>query len=282
LLVSENFTAARALADSLLESATGNDPAEADVLKPLAALTGHVRRTLQLLTSEAPTIRFRAKDGQLIKPPLPVSEAGRAMLAYVSFGAPADSIVASMQTVERAIGSYVPAGNRRVVRDAVLSIPLTLVYPVLAKLSVQRDPAPGDYLLEIQRAALEHDSTVVRSQLRAVNSMRALDRPGELSVYLAYQEAWLLLQVGDTAAATSELDATLGALPALGPYILDYVQDAAFLVRAMMLRSDLAARTGDTRTARRWATAVSELWAGSDAPLQSEVARMRRLSGSTR
>jgi tRNA A-37 threonylcarbamoyl transferase component Bud32/tetratricopeptide (TPR) repeat protein len=282
LLVSENFTAARALADSLLESETGNDPAEADVLKPLAALTGHVRRTLQLLTSEAPTIRFRAKDGQLIKPPLPVSEAGRAMLAYVSFGAPADSIVASMQTVERAIGSYVPAGNRRVVRDAVLSIPLTLVYPVFAKLSVQRDPAPGDYLLEIQRAALEHDSTLVRSQLRAVNSMRALDRPGELSVYLAYQEAWLLLQVGDTAAATSELDATLGALPALGPYILDYVQDAAFLVRAMMLRSDLAARTGDTRTARRWATAVSELWAGSDAPLQSEVARMRRLSGSTR
>jgi tRNA A-37 threonylcarbamoyl transferase component Bud32/tetratricopeptide (TPR) repeat protein len=281
LLVSENFSAARVLADSLLESATGSDPAEADMLKPLAALTGHVRRTLGLLASEAPTVRFRAGNGQLIKPPLPVSEAGRALLGYVSFGVPADSIVSSMQSVDRAIGSYVPAGSRRIVREAVMSIPLTLVYPVSARLSIQRDPSPGDYLLEIQRAASRHDSTAVRSHLRAVNSMRALDRPSELSVYLTYQEAWLLLQVGDTTAATSELDGTLGALPALGPYILDYVQDAAFLVRAMVLRSDLAARAGDARTAKHWAAAVSELWAGSDRSLQSEVARMRtRLSGS--
>ena len=281
LLVSENFAAARDLADSLLESATGSDPTEAEMLKPLAALTGHVQRTLSLLASEAPTIRFRAGNGQLIKPPLPVSEAGRAMLAYVSFGTPADSIVSSMRSVERAIGSYVPAGNRGIVREAVMSIPLTLVYPVFPKLSIQRDPSAGDYLLEIQLAASRHDSAAVRSQLRAVNSMRALDRPGELSVYLTYQEAWLLLQVGDTTAATSKLDATLGALPALGPYILDYVQDAVFLVRAMALRSDLAALSGDARTARRWAAAVSDLWERSDTPLQSEVARMRgRLSGS--
>jgi hypothetical protein len=82
--------------------------------------------------------------------------------------------------------------------------------------------------------------------------------------------------VGDAAAAARELDASLTALPALGPYLLDYVQDAAFLVRAMALRSDLAAKAGDERTARRWAAAVAELWAGADPALQGEVARMRR------
>jgi hypothetical protein len=69
----------------------------------------------------------------------------------------------------------------------------------------------------------------------------------------------------------------------LGPYLLDHVQDAAFLVRAMALRSDLAAKSGDQRTAQRWGAAVADLWMGADAPLQGEVARMReRASGGVR
>jgi hypothetical protein len=115
----------------------------------------------------------------------------------------------------------------------------------------------------------------VRALLRAISNSRGLERPGELSIYYTYQEAWLLLQVGDTAAATRELDASLNALPALGPDLLNYVQDAAFLVRAMALRSDLAAKAGDDKTAGRWGAAVAELWAGADPALQGEVARMR-------
>ena len=106
--------------------------------------------------------------------------------------------------------------------------------------------------------------------------MRALGRPGELSIYLTYQEAWLLLQVGDTASAVRQLDATLTALPTLNPeLLLDHVQDAPFLVRAMALRSDLAANAGDQRTAERWGTAVAELWSGADEPLAGVVARMK-------
>jgi hypothetical protein len=210
-----------------------------------------------------------------VQPPLPVAESAQTLLGYVSLGAPPDSIVAALQRVERAVVSYVGADNRPDVRDAVLNMPLTLAYPITPPLSLERTGGNGDYLLEIQRAATRHDAVAVHALLAAIARLRGQDRPGELSIYLTYQEAWLLLQVGDTAAATRQLDASLSALPSLGPYLLDYVQDAAFLVRAMALRSDLAANAGDARTAQHWAGAVAELWHGADAPLQSVVTRMR-------
>ena len=283
LLVSGNFEGARKLADSILRAAIGKDPSEADVLKPLAALTGLTQRMIELLRIEAPMIGFRSMDGHVVQPPLPVSEAARMMLGYVSLGAPAESIAATGQHVDRAIDSYVQSGSRATMREAVLNIPLMLAYPVAPALSLQRQGGAGDYLLDIQRAASSHDTAAVHEKLSAAARMRGLARPGELSIYLTYQEAWLLLQVGDTAAAIRKLDTSLTALPLLGPYLLDYVQDAGFLVRAMALRSDVALRVGDLRTAQRWASAVSVLWGGADASLQSEVARMRaRASGGGR
>jgi tRNA A-37 threonylcarbamoyl transferase component Bud32/tetratricopeptide (TPR) repeat protein len=275
LLVSGNFAGARALADSILDAASAKSPAEAEALKALAALTGKMDRAVELLRVEAPSVRFLSRTNHIVQPPLPVAESARTMLGYASLGASADSIGAARQRVERALVSYVHDDERAAVREAVLNLPLTLAYPVAPALSLEREGGNGDYLLDIQRAASRHDSASVRNQLRAIARLRALDRPGELSIYLTYQEAWLLLQIGDTAAATRELDASLAALPALGPYVLDYVQDAAFLVRAMTLRSDLAAHAGDQRTAQHWAAAVSELWAGADASLQGEVTRMR-------
>jgi tRNA A-37 threonylcarbamoyl transferase component Bud32/tetratricopeptide (TPR) repeat protein len=274
LLVSGDFAGARALADSILASAT-TTPIEADALKAVAALTGRVHRTIELLRLEAPTVQFISMDNRLVQPPTPVAEAARALLGYASFGAPLDSLIAGKLHVDRAIDSYVQNDSRAMIREAVLNVPLTLAYPVAPALALQREGGGGDYLLEIQRAASKHDTASVHRLLRAVAKMRALGRPGELSIYLTYQEASLLLQVGDTAGAVRQLDATLTALPTLNPYLLDHVQDAAFLVRAMALRSDIAANTRDQRTAERWGTAVSELWAGADAPLASVVARMK-------
>ncbi|MBA2684011.1 MAG: protein kinase [Gemmatimonadaceae bacterium] len=280
LVMTGDFAGARTLADSILGAAAVVTPAEGDVLKALAALTGRVSRTVELQRVEAPSARFLSPANHIVQPPVPVAESALTMLGYVSLGTSADSIEAAKQRVERTVVSYVGIDNREAVREAVLNIPLTLAYPIVPALSLQRAGGNGDYLLDIQRAAAKHDSASVHEQLRAVGRLRALDRPGELSIYLTYQEAWLLLQVGDTAAATRQLDASLTALPALGPYVLDYVQDAAFLVRAMALRSDLAASANDARTAEHWATAVSQLWSGADAPLQDVVTRMRSRASS--
>ena len=275
LLVAGNFSGARAAADSLLAGAPANDPAASDTLKPLAALTGHVQRTVDFMRTEAPNIRFLSSTGRIVRAPLPVTEAARAMLGYVSLGAPVDSIGSSRQHVERALESYVPSSDRSFMREAVLNWPLKLAYPVAPRISLARAGGADDYLLDIQRAASNQDAPTVRALLHKIGSERGIERPGELSIYYVYQEAWLLLQVGDTAAATRELDASLNALPALGPEILNYVQDAGFLVRAMALRSDLAAKSGDEQTAGRWGAAVAELWAGADPALQNVVARMR-------
>ena len=282
LLMSGDFASARSLADSMLAAATSNDPAEADTLKSLAALTGHVKRTIDLLRTEAPTVRFLSSDGRIVQPPVPVAEAAGAMLGYVSLGAPIDSIGASQQHVERALDSYVPNSERATVRAAVLSWPLMLAYPVTPTISLARRGGADDYLLDIQRAASRQDAPAVRSLLRAINNTRGLEQPGDLSIYFTYQEAWLQLQVGDTAAATRQLDASLNALPSLGPDLLNYVQEAAFLVRAMALRSDLAAKSGDDRTAGLWGAAVAELWANADPSLQAIVARMRTRAADAR
>ena len=275
LLVSGNFAAARMLADSVLESAV-TTPADADVLKGTAALTGRVHRTIEMLRVEAPTIRFISMDNRLVQPPPPVAQEARTLLGYASFGAPLDSVIAARERVERSIESYVQNGSRVAMRETVLNVPLTLAYPVAPALALQRAGGGGDYLLEIQHAANRHDTASVHRSLERIAKMRGGGRPGDLSIYLTYQEAWLQLEVGDTAGAVHQLDATLTALPTLTPYLLDYVQDAAFLVRAMALRSDLAAASGDQRTAQKWGSAVAELWAGADAPLSSVVERMKK------
>ncbi len=279
LLVSGNFAAARTLADSVLAS-TATTPADADALKAMAALTGRIQRTIELLRVEAPTVRFISMDNRLLQPPPAVAQDARAFLGYASFGAPVDSLLATKERVERSIDSYVPNRSQASVREAVLNVPLTLAYPVAPAVALQRTGGGGDYLLDIQRAASRHDTASVHRLLSAVAKMRATDRPGDISIYLTYQEAWLRLQVGDTAGAVRQLDATLTALPTLTPYLLDYVQDAAFLVRAMALRSDIAAASGDDRTARQWGAAVAELWGGADAPLAGVVGRMRERATS--
>jgi tRNA A-37 threonylcarbamoyl transferase component Bud32/tetratricopeptide (TPR) repeat protein len=279
LLVSGNFAEARILADSMLAS-TVTTPADADALKALAALTGRVQRTIEMLRVEAPTVWFISMDNRLVQPPLAVAQDARALLGYASFGAPLDSLIANKERVDRSVDSYVQDGSRAVIREAVLNVPLTLAYPVAPALALHRAGGGGDYLLDIQRAANRHDTASVHRLLGAVAKMRALGRPGDLSIYLTYQEAWLRLQVGDTAGAVRQLDGTLTALPTLNPYLLDYVQDAAFLVRAMALRSDIAAAAGDKRTAGRWGSAVAVLWAGADAPLATVVARMKERATS--
>ena len=83
-------------------------------------------------------------------------------------------------------------------------------------------------------------------------------------------------------AAIAQLDRSLGALPGLSPSALQEAGSAAAIVRAMILRADLAAKTGDLETARKWATSVAILWSNADGGLQPEVASMRHLAGNTK
>ncbi len=184
LLVSGDFSSARALADSMLASASTTDPVAADELKPLAALTGREQRTIAIMRASAAGYRFLTSDGRIVQPALPVSEAARSLVGYVSFGAPVDSLAIAHERVQRALESYVPAGERPAVREAVLSRALTLAYPESPALSLERQGGGGDYLLEIQRAASRHDGASVHQNAahdHAHTRARATGRAVDLS-----------------------------------------------------------------------------------------------------
>lgn len=275
LLMSSQFADARALADSALAQGNPSDPVDCDALKALAALTGRVQLTVALLQRAVSQTQFLTTAGEFVQPPLPVAQASLALFGYVSLGAPKDSIQSSHELLDRVLESYLPKHEIEHMRDATEHGSLQLAYPATPVISLQRPNAPGDYLLAIQRRAALGDSRGVHELLDATSPSRKLRSAADLAIPLAYQEAWILLEVGDSAGAMRKLDASLNSLPALGPYVLDLVANAGFLVRAMALRSDLAASHGDADTARRWGVAVVDLWGGADPSLQSIVDRMR-------
>lgn len=125
-----------------------------------------------------------------------------------------------------------------------------------------------------------------RATFRAISDTIAIRvrmrRPGDLSPDFTFQHAWLRAAFGDTSAAIGQLDRSLRALPGLSPSALHEAGSAAAIVRAMILRADLAAKTGDLESARKWANSVALLWSNADTSLQPEVARMRVIAKNTR
>jgi len=76
------------------------------------------------------------------------------------------------------------------------------------------------------------------------------------------------------------LDPWLATLAGPAPGTLASPANAGTLVRAMALRADLAHQTGDTETARKWASVVAILWQNADDFLQPTVRSMRRMRES--
>jgi hypothetical protein len=122
---------------------------------------------------------------------------------------------------------------------------------------------------------LAHGDRRARAELaRQAGFARGL---GDVAIDGTYAEANVLLQLRDTAAAIAALDLSLHGLPTLGTYLLEQPEQIGCAIRAMALRAELAARSGDRPTAARWARAVATLWANADPPLQPLRRRMDAL-----
>jgi tRNA A-37 threonylcarbamoyl transferase component Bud32/tetratricopeptide (TPR) repeat protein len=276
----EEWGRARALADSLVVAWPGPGPVAAGMLAGLAALTGRIERTAVLLALTAPLDTPLTWDGERVPVAQPVNEAGLRLLAYASFGAPAESLVVLERRVGQRVVSWVTADERDRARAALLHVPVSLAFPALAPHPLHDRPSDGNYLLALQGALLRGDSVAVRSRLTALRQERADRRPGDVAIDGTLGEALVLLALGDTAAVTALLDLSLDALPTLGTDLVGQVPQAAGLARAMALRAELAHAAGDRVTAKRWARAVLELWAGADAALEAVVRRMRAIADS--
>ncbi|MGH7663265.1 MAG: protein kinase domain-containing protein [Gemmatimonadaceae bacterium] len=276
------FIAARSLADSIL--AAHPDPNEADsyVLAPLAALVGRASLSARLVRRSAELDTFYTPEGRPLRAPRAVLEPTRALLVFAALGAPVDSMIALSAEVQKSIRAYFEWSQWTQRRDELLTVPLTLAFPVLGDLPPALGGSGADHILRMQRALLDRDFAGVRELHVDVQRRRDGRRAGDVSIDGTFLEASLLTAIGDTAAAIDLLDRSLEALPTLGPSLLERVEQAGCLVRAMVLRAELAAANRDTVIARRWALPVVELWSGADPALVPVVQRMRVLAATPR
>ena len=276
LVKAGGFEDARRLGDSLLRSAPRGVAGPAGV----AVLLGRPALAARLVAPEDPETEYPGSaDNQPITISVALLQPGLVLLAYASAGGPADSVAALERRVEARLAS-VPAPSRASVRSALLDVPATLVFYTMGVRPAHRSTPPGPSQSMAMQWALAHgDSASVCAAIAAELAKRGGllsrdDTPPE-GVYL---DARLLLALGDTTAAERTLDAPLNNLPRLHSYLLRYLPLAGSLVRAMVLRADLAAARGDRATAGRWATAVVTLWSGAEPALQPIVARMKQIA----
>ena len=191
-------------------------------------------------------------------------------------------VAATRRELDDAIDRYVAPAAARATSQAILARPLSMLAPCTGGRSVLEIQPPRDRITRMQEAFARGDRATFGAISDTIALRVRMRRPGDLSPDFTFQHAWLRAAFGDTTAAIAQLDRSLGALPGLSSSALHEAGSAAAIVRAMILRADLAARTGDSDTARKWANSVVLLWSNADTSLQPEVARMRVMAGTTR
>jgi hypothetical protein len=220
----------------------------------------------------------RAYTGEPLVAPPAQREAAAALLAYVALGGPADSVTRLAAGLERYVESVRP-DRRLAAHSALLDRAAGVGFPDLTAAEAHRAPSRGSYLLDLQAAAGRGETGAVRAGLAHIWSLRGNLPAGDVALTGTYQEARLLLVLRDTATAMRHLDAVLLNLGSLRSDVLPDVAQTGSLLRAMALRAELAAVTGDRTTARWWAGNVGTLWRDADPAQRAVVTRMRAWSG---
>jgi serine/threonine protein kinase/tetratricopeptide (TPR) repeat protein len=283
-LKGEDYAGAARLADSLVAAASSPDTASARRLASAAALTGHISKAVTLAAAGAENFMRIGAEGQLLILPVPASEAAFALLVYSAFGVPVDSIAALERRVDERVTGFMQAGLLAAARQEATDRPAALAFATAGMRPAHQNAGSPVPWLAIQAAVARGDFAAVRASLDAIQVNRGGTRLSNYPIDAAFLEVQLRLAIGDTATAIRRLSISLGSLGGFGPDLLSSevegaLPQMAILGRAMTLRADLAARDGDTETARRWARAAATLWANADEPLQPTVARMRALAG---
>ncbi len=268
------FALARRLADSILARHTEAAPSPeiARFLSGLAALTGHPGRNAQFMTIwTSPRV---AAAG--IQPPL--NEAASRFFTRAAPGLCDDSVSANLAAFDRALASYSAPNRRDQIRGIAVARATALAFPCMRN-NALAGLAPVTPLDRAQRAFAARDYRRARAVLDSLAVMRANYRPGDIALDHTVQEAWLRASAGDSAGALRQLDLVLEALPTLSALAVREEAQSAAVGRAMVLRADLAIARNDSPAARRWASAVLDLWGGADASFTPTLNRMRALSG---
>jgi tRNA A-37 threonylcarbamoyl transferase component Bud32 len=274
---------AASTADSVLEAYQAPSVAESYWLVGLAALTGRVHQTSVLLQMRADDSTFVFGSlGERVTAPRPVARAALALLAYVSFPEPRDSVRVLAASLPRLVDAWVDPARRERVRRAVMTDPTIFgLWQVRPRAALEIGaPTP---VHRMQHAFARGDSDAVRIIADSQHADRAgREGLGGTVPDLAYQEALVLLAVGDSTRALRSATAAVGSVPHAARWLLLDAHRAAAIPSAMRLRAVLAARAGDSATARQWATAALTLWRRADAELRPFLEPLRIIGNNSR
>jgi hypothetical protein len=266
---------AKALADSLLRLTTGQRERHLRGLAGLASLTGRGHLAAQLLREAAAAGQNVAGQGAL---PRAIADQATALLAYSSMGGPPDSLARLSADLDIAISMSIPSEKQEETRVAWRARSAVLAIPSDPATATGELTAFGYPLLDAMIAQVHRPGGETSQLFDGLREVRRGLAPEGLTIDVLLPEAWLMGETGTPSQAAAWLDPWLASLHKVGPWELGNVPFAGAFVRAMMLRARLAAESGDSAGAARWAKVVSILWSDADPYLQDAVRDMRNLT----
>lgn len=270
------FEAANKLGDSLLKTGVDRD-AEA-----LIVVAGFLGRT-KLFAHYAQIAKgWRASALRQFSIPSDLQSNAAEFFARAALNDCGSDLIQMQRQIEGNIESYISVDKRKAVRQGLLVRSLSALSPCTGGRSALDLDHPEGGLHRAQQAFGRGDLKLAGKLLDSLAKGRANSRPGDVTMDTHYQEAWLRANTGDSVGAANQLDRVLNALPGLTATGMKDAGAAAAFGRAIMLRSELAAKQHDPGTAMRWMNALEQLYRGADSGPARALTDLKRLVARAR
>ena len=272
------FRSARILADSAIGWSIPSDLADdtrvtVDELRSgLCALTGRLSCVITGEQKYSAEYRVRAA-GETRKLSADLGADVVRLSAYAAFGAPVDSIMSHYRRIMGNLESFVAPAQLAAFRSAVLQRPLSLAVDVTGTAPLASLGTNSGMFARAVAALDAGNRERARRLSDSLSAFRAGMAPGEITMDVVLQEAWLRATLGDKTGAAQSLDRALRGLSRAPPNLLKGAPLATALVRAMKMRAQLAREAGDSAVERQWTDSAQELWRGADEAVRSSLTR---------
>ena len=281
-----NFEKAGMLTDSVLawpaRQITDSSSRSADeMLATLAALGGRISRVMAIHAKNASGYRIpNSSPDRLTLPPEVGGDAYR-LADYSLIGGPADSIEAVANRLSLKLGALFPPSRLPEVRNTILRRSLGLAAPAIGPAQLASLDGRTDPLVNAARSLASGDMRGARRHADSLNALRADLAPGEITMDAVLEHAWLLAAIDDTVGAVKLLDNALRGLSKMPSNSLREPSISAALVRAIILRAEIAWKQNDRATAESWSRAAVALWGRGDPEPRARVMALAGRRGGT-
>ncbi|MGI9043631.1 MAG: serine/threonine-protein kinase [Gemmatimonadaceae bacterium] len=277
LLKLHRFDSAGSVADSALaitppSSLPDSIRGRADsVVMGLAALTGRVQRVVEIENRHITEKQVHLSNGAVRAIPAEIGADANRLSIFSFFGGPADSIRMIADRISRRVTSLVPASQVMEIRSAIMGVSLATAATFIGPGPAAELGPTGHPFSRALQALARNDIRAARGFSDSLTALHAERAPGEITMDVVLNRAWLRAAIGDTTGAILVIDNALNGLSRASPNLLHHYTLPSALVRVMLFRSELAAARGDQATATKWAVAANYLWGRGDPEIVSRL-----------